>query len=211
MNYVRFVPEPNDQRTDPEWNWEGIKVGPNSQCQGNSNEDLLKAIAMEFDLQTLRKINTFNYYAMYFWYLKEHDPDVVERGEMMDFRNHAKFLNSIIAGNKIPLRVKIYSSIGDRPLKGMKPIERFDGSAEFLGDVLEKTNRVVSVGTLELPSGHWKRYHAWNDITMEFELNDPYGTPPYKTALEKKTVTVKQTYKQAEKSKLRRLIVLEDK
>lgn len=211
MNYVRFVPPPNDQRTDPEWNWEGIKIGPNSQCQGNSSEDLIKVIGMEFEIPSLAKINTFNYYAMYFWYLKEYDPDVVTRNEMMDFRNHAKFMAFLVESNGLPIAVKVYSSINDKPLKNGVSINSFDGSADFLAKQLEKSNRVVSVGTLELTSGHWKRYHAWNDITKEFELNDPYGNPPYKTPEDKKKITVKQTYKQAEKSNLRRIIALENK
>lgn len=213
MNYVRFTPPPNDQRTDPAWNWDGIKIGGNSQCQGNSNEDILKAIGMEFEIPDFAKINTFNYYAMYFGFLKATDPDVVKRDEMMDFRHHANFLATMCETNQLPVKIVVYSSIGDKPLKvgGIREIKKFDGSPEFLAEKLEKTRRIISVGTLELPSGHWKRYHAFDEIKKRFRLNDPYGTPPYKTAKEKKAVEVEQTYEQAKKSVLRRLIVIEDK
>jgi len=211
MIYAGFVPPPNDQRTDPKWDWQGIQIGPNSQCQGNSNEDLVIAIGMEFGIPEFAKINTKNYYAMYFGFLLGTDPDVVTRGEMMDWRNHANFINTLCVTNDLPIRVSAYSSIGDKPLDGGIEINKFAGTPESLAQIMELSRRIVSVGTLELPSGHWKRYHGFDREAKKFELNDPYGTPPYKTPEQKKTVTVTQTYEQARKSILRRVVAIEDK
>lgn len=211
MEYARFVPPPNDQRTDPEWNWDGVRIVGNSMCQGNSNEDVLKAVGMEFQIRDFEKINTYNYYAIYFAFLKKFDPNTVTRPEMMDWRNHASCLQFYISENKLPVKVVCYSSIGDKARKqDLVEIKKFDGSAQFLSNKLLETKRVCSVGTLELPAGHWRRFHATDDIKKLFEENNPYGKFPFKTPEEKKHVTNTTSWETAEKSKIRRITAIED-
>lgn len=215
---ANHIPPENNQRTDPRWDWHGIRIVGNSMCQGNSNEDCLKSLAMEFDIPTLKPIDTYNYYSMYFAFLLKFDPDVVTRPEMMDWRNHANFIDFICESNNLPVKVVGYSSIGDRARLQTKtnPADRieilpFDGKASFLHDLIEETGRILSVGTLVLPDGHWNRIHSSDKEKKEFEDNDPFGRAPYDTPERKKQTVGKVKWSEFEKRKIRRVIALKDK
>lgn len=215
---AKFAPPENSQRIDPKWDWNGIRIVGNSMCQGNSNQDLLISLAFEFNLKTVKRIDTYNYYAMYFGFLEKFDPDVVTRSEMMDWRYHGSFLQDFCKNNDLPVNVVGYSSIGDKALDSKKTmfqsqfeIKPFDGSAEFIHDTLIRTKRPVSIGTLILPSGHWKRIHGSDDKAKLFYRNDPFGTYPYDKPELKKLVESTTLWNVYEKAKIRRIIALEDK
>lgn len=209
---AKFVPPKNAQRTDPKWDWNGIRIVGNSMCQGNSDQDLLVSLAFEFNIPTLKKIDTYNYYSMYFGFLLKFDQDIVTRPEMMDWRNHANFLQYIIDENDLPIKVACYSSVGDANRKGdFINIETFDGSAQFLHDKIVETKRPLSIGTLILPSGHWKRIHGSDDKEKVFYRNDPFGTYPYNTPELKSLVESTTPWSVYEKANIRRVIALEDK
>ena len=212
MKYIAtHIPPPNDQRTDPDWDWKGIRIKGNSQCQGNSAQDVLVSLAMEFNLKDLIKIDTFGYYAIFFGWLEHHRPDDITRDDMMTWTNHAEFIQYIIRSNKLPVQVQCYSSIGDRKRKGDTiDIQPFNGNASFLHMLCHLTGRPLSIGTLILPSGHYMRIHASDDVNKEFERNDPFGTYPYRTAAEKNQVSGIYSWRQLQDAKIRRVIAIED-
>lgn len=218
MIRANFIPPKNDQRTDPKWDWHGIRIVGNSMCQGNSNEDLIKSVAMEFDITTLKHIDTYNYYSMFFAFMLSFDPDVLTRIEMMDWRYHANFIDFILEKNNLPVKVICYSSIGDRarPQTKTNPADRieiipFNGKASFLHDLIEENRRPLSVGTLVLPDGHWNRIHGSDKGKKEFEDNDPFGRAPYDTPERKKETVGKIKWSDFEKRKIRRVIAIKDK
>lgn len=211
MIKANFIPPKNDQRTDPKWDWTGIRIVGNSKCQGNANEDLLKSIGMEFNIIEFEKLNTFNYYAIFFAFLEKFDPDLVTRQEMMDWRNHASCLQFYVTANKLPVQIVCYSSIGDRARPNdLVKIKKFNGSAKFLSDLIIKTKRPTSVGTLVLPSGHWRRFHGTDEHNEVFEENDPFGKAPYKSQQDKINNVHLTKWEDLEKQKIRRIISIED-
>ena len=164
MATAKIIPPPNDQKDDPTWKWEGIQIKGTSQCQGNSNEDCIKAIAEEFGKKELQQINTFTYYSMFFGILKSQKHIAPQRNNLMDYRNHAWFMNTLFKAAKIPI-IAIPEEIQNDP--------------RILHRAIEVTQRPISVGTLLSSSGHWIRIHKSSDITKVFFCNDPYGSHPY--------------------------------
>lgn len=211
---AKIITEENSQRLDPKWDWHGIRIIGNSQCQGNSNQDLLLGLASEFEIKTLSKIDTYNYYAMFFAFLSKEDIDDIDRDDMMTWLNHARFLQFIITSNKLPVRIVCYTSIGDRLQKvdeqrGML-MRSYDGDGQLLHDIIDLTKRQVSVGTLLSDSGHWIRVHGSDSKKKFFSVNDPFGTHPYKSDAEKKSCMTTYSWKKLTESKIRRIISIED-
>ena len=164
MATAKIIPPPNDQKDDPTWKWEGIQIKGTSQCQGNSNEDCIKAIAEEFGKKELQQINTFTYYSMFFGILKSQKHIAPQRNNLMDYRNHAWFMNTLFKAAKIPV---------------IAIPEETQNDPRVLHRAIEVTQRPISVGTLLSSSGHWIRIHKSSDITRTFYCNDPYGKHPY--------------------------------
>lgn len=190
---AKFIPEENAQRTDPEWNFDGVQIGPNSQCQGNCNQDLVKAAAMEFGIVELREIDTYTYYNIFYLHFKKLKGRSPNRGEFMNWRNHGAVLNSIFESAKIPLEA-VCSEIK---------------STKEIVDALKRTERIMSLGTLLSPSGHWIRINGYNNGV--FRANDPFGMHPYRSNWEKIQVTAKYGEQYLSRYTTRRLITLEDK
>lgn len=201
---ANIISPPNGQREDTTWNWAGIRITGNSQCQGNANEDLLKGIGIEFGIKGLENINTYNYYAMFFGFLHSEQAKNFNRTDLMWYLNHVEFMNSIFINNDLPVRAKALSAIGD------KGVQKFSGNCSEIHQFLQNTKRQISLGTtLTGPGGHWIRIDESHLGKMYLGGNDSFGTHPYKTDIEKKMPRVRYSYEQMQ-GKIRRAIILED-
>ena len=188
------IPPPNDQKEDPTWNWHGVTIGGNSQCQGNSNEDCVKAIAEEFNISELKNINTRTYYAMFFGIWHGQKSVFPNRDDMMNFVNHAWVMNQLFKVSNIPV-VAVASNIKNDP--------------SIIHKAIEKTKRPVSVGTLLSASGHWIRIHGSDNTDKIFDCNDPFGSHPYKK--EQRGGFVQYSWEYLHNRTIRRMITFEDK
>jgi hypothetical protein len=187
---VPHLPPPNDQKEDPEFNWGGIRIKGGSQCQGNSNQDLIHSIGLEFNIKAFTGWTTKDYYIHFYAYMTSRKPPV--RSELMDYRNHAWYINELFEDFKIPIIAKDQS---------------IPNKAFIIEKAIEQTNRPVSVGTMLSSSGHWISIHGYENRL--FNCNDPYGQHPYKK--DQKGGYVNYSYDYLQKHVVRRLITLEDK
>lgn len=190
---VKFRPPPNDQKLDTKIDFDGYVINGSSQCQGNSNEDCLKAIAVEFNIKELENINTFAYYTLFRGVWQGQKNFFPNRTQIMDYRNHAWFLNQLFKSQALPIRA-IPQEIKNDPMLVHKAIE--------------KTRRPVSIGTLLSQSGHWISVHGSNDIEKVFNCNDPFGQHPYKK--DQIGGYVDYTWEYLKKFTIRRMISFQD-
>ena len=186
------IPPPNDQREDTTWDWEGIKIVGNSQCQGNANQDLIISLAMEFNVKALLNWTTFDYYTHFFAYLKSNR--ITDRLTMMFSGNHAWFMTQLFRDHSIPVIAKA-TDIPNSPV--------------FIHKAIEQTGRPVSVGTMLSRFGHWIRVHESNSATETFEGNDSFGKHPYNKI--KKGGFYQYSWQYLKQNTVRRIILLENK
>jgi len=193
ITVAKIIPPPNCQREDETWNWNGIKIQGNSQCQGNSNQDLVLAVAKEFKIPSLSDISTFDYYALFYAYLRiiKINPT---RLDAMIFTNHANFMTWLFGKNDIPVIAKAME-IPNKPV--------------FIHEAIEQTMRPVSLGTMLSSSGHWIRVHKSNSEIESFDCNDPFGRHPYSKIQKGGFFTYSWAYLRSHV--IRRIIILEDK
>jgi hypothetical protein len=163
MKLVKIIPSPNDQRDDAAWLESNFKIAGNSQCQGNLRDDMIRAIAMEFNVVELQTINTFNYYSMFSAYMKDVKNIHASRLDLMSFQNHNWFMNTLFEKYDLPIRVMTKSS-------QIKISE--------IKEAIEKTNRIVGLHGYFTQSGHAIRINGFDDKSLD--VNDPYGFHPYK-------------------------------
>jgi len=189
------IPPPNDQKEDPTWNWHGVVIGGNSQCQGNSNEDCIKAIAQEFNINELKNINTKNYYAMFVGIWHGNKQIFPNRASLMDFRNHAWFMNTLFKASGIPV-IATPAQINNDPT--------------VIHTAIERTKRPVSVGTLLSQSGHWISIHGSDSVDKIFDCNDPFGSHPYRKE-QKGGGHCQYSWEYLHKNTIRRIITFEDR
>lgn len=194
----KIIPPANDQKDDPKWEWEfngkKISISGNAQCQGNCNENLLKIIAEEFSVNDLKHINTFNYYSMFFAWMFSTESDV-DRSDLMNWKNHVKFLNYIFESNNIPVVARGYSD----EKNGLK--------SPYIRSLIQKTGRGLSIGTLATSSGHWINIYAVSND--KYKGNDSWGQIPYKKDQKGGYFEIDITL--LESKMIRRVIYLENK
>jgi hypothetical protein len=188
---VNHLPLPNDQKDDPLWNWGGFEIKGTSQCQGNSNQDLLYSISKEFNIKDIEFNSTFDYYAKFFAFWTTFN-DQPNRKDFMFSGNHAWFMNKLFEIHDIPVKASVVN---------------IPNKAFIIEQALKVTNRPVSLGTLLTSSGHWISVHGYDDGV--FNCNDPYGQHPYSKNQKGGYVDYKYSY--LEKFTVRRLLTVEDK
>ena len=187
---AKFIPPPNDQKEDTEWNWGGFTIKGGSQCQGNCSQDLVHAIGLEFGVKEFVGWSTYDYYTHFFGYLsKSYSP---ERTDLMRYVNHAWFMTELFKSYKIPVEA-VARDLPNKPY--------------IIRKAIEVTGRPVSIGMRFTQSGHWIRVHAYEN--GQFECNDPYGKHPYKGYQKGGFVKYSEDYLQ--KNTITRIITLEDK
>jgi len=187
---VKFIPPPNDQKYDPEFNWDGIIIKGGSQCQGNSNQDLLHSVGLEFDIKPFVGWITKDYYIHFYAYMSKRNPP--KRKKLMHSDNHCWFMNELFKDFNVPVISKVIN-IPNRP--------------SLIADAIEYTKRPVSIGTMLSSSGHWISVHGFEEDV--FNCNDPYGQHPYKKSQRGGYVKYGSLY--LKKNTVIRLLTIEDK
>lgn len=191
---AKHILKPNSQRGDQKWETENGIITGGSMCQGNSNERILRSIAIEYDVKSLREIDSYNYYAMFSGAWHGQKATFPRREDMMNYRNHAWFMNLLCKENGLPVEIKSWT---------------IDNDSIFIHEAIERTEMPVSVGTLLSESGHWISIHESDDEEKCFKGNDPYGNHPYKTKEEKSTNLFDYSWDYLEKHTIRRVITVE--
>lgn len=215
---AKIISPDNGQREDEKWEWEAIpteeqkknlngkpfiiSLGPNSQCVGNTHQDLLFGVAEEFPhkLKRLADRDTFDYYTWVNGYLHGLGKPY-SANDLKYFITHVNFFNKLFQEHGVPVKAR-----------GIE-IPKKDQNLQTVLDWIKTTRRQVGLGTfLTGPGGHWMRgdtIHIYDDH-LELGGNDPFGTCPYKSASQKTRVRVLYKDSLIESKTIRRITVLED-
>ncbi|MDZ4726215.1 MAG: hypothetical protein SH817_08655 [Leptospira sp.] len=215
---AKIIAPDNPQRTDQAWEWEAIptpeqkkklngepfliKLGPNSQCVGNTHQDLLYGVAKEFPAKIglLATEDTYEYYTWINSYLY-HLGKPYDASHLKYFQVHVDYFNHVFKIHGIPVKAK-----------GIE-IPKKEQTLETVKFWIEETKRQVGLGTFLTGSGgHWMRGDTIevHDDHMGLGGNDPFGTSPYKSKTQKTRVRVVYKDKFLESKTIRRITVLED-
>jgi hypothetical protein len=189
-----YMPPENCQRIDPTQYFDDRDIRGVEQCQGNAYEDGLKLVAHEFNIETLKKIDTHTYYTLFrgIWQAKKGEfPD---GSDAMDYRNHCFVCNELMKANNIPVVFKYYE---------------IKNNLNRIIAMLQRTKRIVLVHGFFTKSGHVIRVNSWDSVKRVFHCNDPYGLYPYDKI--KKGGFVEYGFDLLSKIRMYRMISIEDK
>lgn len=174
------IPPKQNQREDFRFQIPDVPefIAANSQCMGNTFQDLLWSYGMETDDKTLQ-MSTDAYYRNLWAFLVQEKKDAgskkpIPREAFFVMANHQRFLNSIFDKNKMGVICEC------------KVIQ---ADANIIRNLIKKHKRPVGIGTQTTgPGGHW--FIITEEENGILIGNDYFGTFPYKTEAQKKETGV---------------------
>lgn len=158
---AKFIPPPNDQRSDIKWENEGVNILPNSQCLGNFAEDVMRSVSLETGISTLYPANTYEYYHIFLANFRSMFKRFPSRIEYLTVDIHCKIQNEIYKSNGLEHKLKWLET------KSLYNLEK-----------RMVTNQRIAGASVNIPgSTHWIRFNKI--LENGFEVNDPFGEYPY--------------------------------
>ena len=110
MIKAKIIPPELCQRVQVPWDWNEIKIQPNSQCMDCMYHDLMYCISKEFNLKTLYPGSVQNYMAVFFGTFKSIFGVYPRREKFFSSIYHNAVINEILNKNNIPVKIKRLST-----------------------------------------------------------------------------------------------------